>query len=162
MVFLNSKPQPQVGAVIGFVGPGGLGAVGGDHVEEVEIGLAVEFEGEAEGDEAVLGLLEAVEISEPFVADEETGERAERSRQGPGELESLAAAVGGEGQGFVPAPFESVPPFEGEVRGEVEMRVQLQLGTELGEAVSGAGAFDAAKGEADAAFEPGKQGVHEA
>jgi hypothetical protein len=132
-----------------------LGAVGGDHVEEVEIGVGAQFEGEAEGDEAVLGALEAVEVGEPFVADEEAGERAERAREGPGELESLAAAVGGEGLGLVPAPFESVPPFEGEVRGEIEMGIELQLGAELHEAISGAGVFDAEKGEADAAFEPG-------
>jgi hypothetical protein len=39
------------------------------------------------------------------------------------------------------------------------MGVELQLGAELREAVSSAGVFDAQKREADAAFEPGKQGV---
>ena len=128
------------------MGPGGLGTVGGDHVEEVEIRLGAEVEGEAEGDEAALGLLEAMEVGEPFVADEEAGERAEEARKCPGELEPLAAAVGGEGLGFVPAPFESVPPFESKVRGEIEMGVELQFKAELREAIAGAGVFAAAKG----------------
>ena len=95
-------------------------------------------------------------------AEEEAGERAEGSREGPGELEPLTAAVGGEGLGLVPAPFESVPPFEGEVRGEIEMGVELQLGAKLHEAISAAGIFNAQKRKSDAAFEPGKQGVLEA
>lgn len=142
--------------------PGGTRAVGEDHVKDIEIGVGAGFEGEAEGDEAVFGPLAAVEIGEPFVANKDAGQGAERAGQGVGELQALTQAMRGEGFLFVPAPFHAVAPFQGEVRGEIEMRIQLQLGPELGEAILCPGVFDAEQGEADAAIEPGEQGMFKA
>lgn len=158
----SSKPDPKERTQDGLVPPSRRRVGGEDHVEDVQIGILPEPEGQPGRDCTVLCPLVFVEVNDPLVVGEDPGQRTQGLAKRVSELDPVAGAVGGEGFSFIPAPLHAIPELNRKLGSQPEVRIQFQFGSPLRGAFFRPDVLDAQHRLAGGDVEPRQEFVLEA